>query len=253
MPIPIAHPMAVLPLFRYSHFLSVSALIIGSMIPDFEHFLELQVSDKVGHTVFGIFLFDIPAGLMIYYLNYWIIRPVLTNVSPIRFHVYYEQTRHYSFFQILFSLSVGIATHFLLDAITGEEGYFVKDLPYLFTEVQVTDTVTMNIHLIIWIAVSIFGALNCLWLIIISFDWKKTYVRVKTSFWSIQFFIEVTFGIFLISTFRYYVLGDPMILWNWGIVIGGASFFSLNIVCFRWWLALHGKIKKPHFLKKYGL
>ncbi|ANQ48378.1 DUF4184 family protein [Flammeovirga sp. MY04] len=251
MPIPIAHPMAVLPIFRYSHILSVSALIIGSMVPDFEHFLELRVSDKTGHTILGVFIYDLPVGIIIYYINKWYLKPILKIVSPIRFRQFYHPVKRYTFLQIVLSLLIGIATHFLLDAVTGEEGYFVKDLPYLFTEVQVTSSVRMNIHLIIWIFVSIFGAMNCFWMMFIAFDYKKTVARFRLHYWSIQYFVEVFLLTVVICILRYFLMGNPYILWNWGIVIGGATFFSFTLISMRWKFAQKGYFGLPKFLSNY--
>ena len=42
MPLTIAHPAAVLP-FRHSR-LPISALVIGSLAPDFEYFLHLHAN-----------------------------------------------------------------------------------------------------------------------------------------------------------------------------------------------------------------
>ncbi|OHX65613.1 DUF4184 family protein [Flammeovirga pacifica] len=251
MPIPIAHPMAVLPMFRYSHWLSISALIIGSMVPDFEHFLELRVSNKVGHSILGVFIYDLPVGILLYYINKFYLKPILKIVSPIRFYQFYHPPKSYKWYQIFISMLIGISTHFLLDAVTGEEGYFVKDLPYLFTEVNLTSSITMNVHLIIWIFVSVFGALNCFWMLFIAFDYKKTVARFRLDYWSQQYFVEVFLLTIVICILRYYLMGNPYILWDWGIVIGGAVFFSFTIISIRWTAAIKGKIGKPNFLKKY--
>lgn len=233
MPIPFAHPSAVLPLFRYSHYLSVSALIIGSVVPDFEHFLELQRSQKVGHSLLGIFIFNLPIGILIYYLNKFLFKPVLRRVTPIRFKKQQPRTK-YSFQQIFLSILIGVSTHFLLDAVTGEEGFFVKDLPYLFNEVYVTPTIKMNIHNIIWVGVSIFGTLQCIWLVITAFDFSSSYQKIKFTNWYPKFFLELIIVTILIVSLRNLMLPKPLILWDWGISIGGALFYALIIVCFRW-------------------
>ncbi|MBD0401333.1 DUF4184 family protein [Flammeovirga sp. EKP202] len=233
MPITFAHPSAVLPLFRYSHYLSVSALIIGSIIPDFEHYLQLQQSVKLAHTFIGIFVFNLPVGILVYYINKLFFKPVLRRVTPIRFKR--RQTRtNYSFFQILVSISIGIATHFFLDAITGEEGFFVKDLPYLMDEVYITPSFKMNIHNIIWVSVSLFGTAQCVWLAITAFDLKNSLKKVKLSEWFPSFWLELFSILIFIIFIRNLILPPPLILWDWGIAIGGAFFYALTFTCFRW-------------------
>ncbi|OHX65615.1 DUF4184 family protein [Flammeovirga pacifica] len=52
MPLTFAHPAFVL-FLKKNKYLSITALIIGSVIPDFEHFLILDISKKYGHTIGG--------------------------------------------------------------------------------------------------------------------------------------------------------------------------------------------------------
>ncbi|KXX67309.1 DUF4184 family protein [Flammeovirga sp. SJP92] len=233
MPITFAHPSAVLPLFRYSHYLSVSALIIGSVIPDFEHYLQLQQSVKLGHTILGIFVFNLPVGILVYYINKRLFKPVLRRVTPIRFKRQQPRTQ-YSFFQISLSIFIGVITHFLLDAITGEEGFFVKDLPYLMDDVNVTPNFKMNIHNIIWVSISLFGTIQCIWLGITAFDLNNSLVKVKFTEWFPAFWVELIIVLFLVIFIRNLILPKPLILWDWGIAIGGAFFYALTFTCFRW-------------------
>lgn len=233
MPIPFAHPSAVLPLFRYSHYLSISALIIGSVVPDFEHFMELQRSAKFGHTFLGVLLFNLPIGVIIYYINKRLFKPVLRRVTPFRFKKQQPRIR-YSVFQISLSILIGVFTHFLLDSVTGEDGFFVRGLPYLMDEVNVTPTIKMSVHNIIWVIVSIFGTAQCFWLGITAFDFSNSLKKIKLKEWFPLFWIELFVILFIIVSFRILLMSKPLILWDWGITLGGAFFYALVIVCFRW-------------------
>jgi Domain of unknown function (DUF4184) len=67
MPFTVSHAAAVLPL----HFLSksrlpMSALMIGSMAPDFAYFLPMSISRITTHSLAGLFTFCLPLGLIVW-------------------------------------------------------------------------------------------------------------------------------------------------------------------------------------------
>jgi hypothetical protein len=55
MPFTFAHPAIILPLYKKPHLFSMTALIIGSMVPDFEYFLKVAVKSALNHSLAGIF------------------------------------------------------------------------------------------------------------------------------------------------------------------------------------------------------
>ena len=65
MPFTLSHPAVVLPFARWK--LILSALVIGSMTPDFEYFIDIVTDHdvQIGHSISGIFLFCIPVGLLV--------------------------------------------------------------------------------------------------------------------------------------------------------------------------------------------
>lgn len=64
MPFTPSHIAAVLP-FDQSKKLSITALVIGSMAPDFEFFFQMREVENIGHHWYGIFLFDLPITLLL--------------------------------------------------------------------------------------------------------------------------------------------------------------------------------------------
>ena len=62
MPLTIAHPAAVLP-FRHGR-LPLSALVVGSIAPDFEYVLQLYPRSDFSHTALGLFTFCLPSGMI---------------------------------------------------------------------------------------------------------------------------------------------------------------------------------------------
>jgi Domain of unknown function (DUF4184) len=66
MPFTLAHAAAALP-FRRTR-LMFSAVVFGCFAPDFEYFIRLAPKGKFGHTLPGLFLFDLPFGLIMLWL-----------------------------------------------------------------------------------------------------------------------------------------------------------------------------------------
>lgn len=59
MPFTFAHPAAVLPLgVKKTKYIDFTALVIGSMAPDFEYFIHFKPYQEYGHTIFEITLLD---------------------------------------------------------------------------------------------------------------------------------------------------------------------------------------------------
>ncbi|WP_153796742.1 DUF4184 family protein [Foetidibacter luteolus] len=134
MPFTPAHVSAVIPLKNIkSGQLSFTALAIGSMVPDYEYFVRMTLYGHYGHTLPGIFLFDIPLGLFLYVLYHAIVRkPLITHLPQslyLRFCFAYNFNwiayiqKH--FLIVLLSLLLGTLTHFIWDGFTHDEEYYL--------------------------------------------------------------------------------------------------------------------------------
>jgi hypothetical protein len=66
MPFTLAHAAAAIPFRRTK--LIASAVVIGCFAPDFEYFIRLEPKGGFGHTLPGLFAFDLPLGLAVYLL-----------------------------------------------------------------------------------------------------------------------------------------------------------------------------------------
>ena len=62
MPFTIAHAAAALPLRKTR--LVLSALVIGTMVPDLQYFLRMAPDDRYGHSLRGALLLSLPLGLL---------------------------------------------------------------------------------------------------------------------------------------------------------------------------------------------
>jgi hypothetical protein len=135
MPFTPAHPAIVLPFLKWKR-LSATALVIGSMAPDFEYFFKLSVSSTHSHTVGGIFYFDVPVVIVLSVLFHQVVKHNLFANLPVFFQQRFYDTRSLDFrvylrkhpFSFLASAIIGAASHLFWDAFTHNSGYFARNL-----------------------------------------------------------------------------------------------------------------------------
>jgi hypothetical protein len=124
MPFTLAHPAAVLPFRRFGRHTSLSALVLGSMMPDLGYFFALRVPAALTHSLAGIVLFCLPAGLLAYILFHAILRRPLIALAPRAVASRMDMTHPWlprtpaSLLVIVFSIALGAATHLGWDAFT---------------------------------------------------------------------------------------------------------------------------------------
>ncbi|TPG58949.1 DUF4184 family protein [Hymenobacter nivis] len=144
MPFTFFHPALVLPA-RYlpkkkKKYVSITGLIIGSVAPDFEKFMQMRGGNTYSHTFAGIFWYDLPVSILLAVTFHLVIKDTLINFLPInallaRFQVYKNQNwllhlrRRYVI--VVLSILLGISSHLVLDSATHANGLLVKRFPIL--------------------------------------------------------------------------------------------------------------------------
>ena len=123
MPFTVSHAAAALPLRRAR--LVTSALVVGTMAPDFEYFLPLQAHDHFGHTFPGILVLTLPVALLVLWIFHTFVKVSAAALLPRRLQSrlagYLGKFRFGGpgrFLLIVLSILVGIATHILWDSFT---------------------------------------------------------------------------------------------------------------------------------------
>lgn len=81
MPFTFAHPAIVLPLRRCKWF-SFSALVFGSMAPDFEYFFRMQAFSVYSHTMLGLWLVDLPIAILLAFLYQYVVKKPMIARLP---------------------------------------------------------------------------------------------------------------------------------------------------------------------------
>jgi hypothetical protein len=171
MPITIAHPIAAVPLRRPLGRLGVlSALVIGSIMPDLPLFLPISLNRNYTHSLAGLFWFCLPVGVLAYLLYDRLLeRPFLALLPDAwqrRLVLAIDAARPPVWSAgVLVSLLAGAATHSGWDAFTHGESAGVRWLPvletrlftlsgytaYLFSVLQHTSSLLGTITLLAWI------------------------------------------------------------------------------------------------------
>ncbi|TFF40215.1 DUF4184 family protein [Mucilaginibacter psychrotolerans] len=141
MPFTFAHPAIVLPLGRLSkRTVSLTALVIGSMIPDFEYFIRMKLIGIYGHSLGGLFWFDLPLGMLVYFAYQRLVKKHLIDYLPAylnrRFSTYKSidagGVSAKGVITIMICLLIGSASHLFWDGFTHKQRYFAAHFP-IFT------------------------------------------------------------------------------------------------------------------------
>jgi hypothetical protein len=126
VPLTIAHPAAAVPLARpLGRFGILSALIIGSLVPDLTRFFPLPIPRSSTHSIAGLFWFSLPAGAVLYVLFHRVLEQPLCALAPAslqrRLHPLLLRGRSTAgdrWLAVGVSLLVGAATHLVWDSFT---------------------------------------------------------------------------------------------------------------------------------------
>lgn len=148
MPFTFSHPAIILP-FKYfpRKWFSMTALIIGSLTPDFEYFIRMKVQSIYSHTLCGVLWFDLPLALLLAFIFHNIVRNDLVfnlpNIVQSRFYSFTEFNWNRYFKEnwiiAIISALIGILSHLFWDAFTHEHGYFVNQISELKNTLNIAE------------------------------------------------------------------------------------------------------------------
>lgn len=137
MPFTLAHPAIVLPLLNRRR-LSATALIVGSIVPDFEYFFKMKVNSVHSHTVGGLFYFDLPVAFLLGWLFLRFVRPNLMANVPLFLQRRFQPVAGLTVRGVLidnafvygYSALLGAASHLFWDGFTHNNTFFVRNLSF---------------------------------------------------------------------------------------------------------------------------
>jgi hypothetical protein len=233
MPFTLAHPVAIMPLTKRSFKLSETALIAGSIMPDFEYFLQMREVENFGHHWAGVLLFDLPVTLVFCFLFHEILKKPLLRHSTAgvqkRFGHTYAFDWKRSFLKnpvlIMISALIGIVSHLILDGFTHHDGFWLQWIPFLKNGVTISGR-EIQVFYLLQLSLSFFGSIMAV-LFLYSAK-KRNYIIPKASFGS--FWSAYLTAWFIIYSVR--VIYFPGYNTFWGLVMAffGTSIYALILV-----------------------
>jgi hypothetical protein len=137
MPFTFSHPAAILPIHsRFKKWIPLSALVIGSLVPDAAYYLPMPEHFKRNsHTLLGTFYSSLPVGIFVLLIFYWTApQLVFLLPSPHREALQYKVKVPGSLAEALMAacgIAIGAVTHVLWDSFTHETGWAVERVPLL--------------------------------------------------------------------------------------------------------------------------
>ncbi len=146
MPFTFAHPAAVMPLTsKYSKYFDTSALILGSMAPDFEYFIRFKAMSTIGHSLKGFISLNMILVFIIAIVwDKYIKRALILSLTPIlsryTYFMLYNNLRLSSLKDIcrfIISALIGMISHVFWDAFTHRGAYFVSRISLLSTKINI--------------------------------------------------------------------------------------------------------------------
>lgn len=235
MPFTLSHVVAVLPFYRkFKNHFSISGLMMGSMAPDFEFFIRNTLYGIWGHTLLGMFWFDIPISILLCYVFHRWVRNTLITYGPKfiwnKFNnlIYFDWTNYLkkNFLKVIISIFFGILTHFVWDNLTHEPNYVfpfhfsILSTPLIFFGIK------LPIYFLLQILSSIFGLVGFLLIIY----YKSNLITIpnnpvtdKAKFW--YTFVAVSA---LIFCFRYAIgIPDEKPFGQFVVISIGSSLYGL--------------------------
>lgn len=132
MPLTLAHPALVLPLRRSG--LPMTALVVGSMVPDLPRIAGATAAYRWTHSAWGVVTLDVALGLLALLLWFRFYRSPLVDQVPDRWRDRLAPTVTPTRRDWLLSvpaLAAGAATHAVWDAFTHEDEWGVRLLGFL--------------------------------------------------------------------------------------------------------------------------
>lgn len=239
MPFTFSHPAAVLPLVkRYK--LSATAMIIGSMVPDFEFFFRLKLDENIGHKWYGIVIFDLPMTILLSIIFHLIIKQPLVGHLPTAFQRSIDQHQKVDWLNqlktrpmiMILSALIGIVTHFLLDGFTHHDGFMIDFLPWLSHHSDMGGVSLPN-YLIIQIMLSVLGLL-----ILTIYVYNKVYNQHKIAGFSLNWMAKPFWYMFVLSAlaiFSIRVALFPEYNFFWSVVMAFFGSIAYGLIISSSW------------------
>lgn len=148
----LSHMAAALPFYRWRKWISVEALLLGTMLPDLPYFLNSQqlVSEQ-SHQWMGLMSYCLPWGLGLLILWYSLLKPAAIALAQPWCGVPDSNSSHLHSAAawlrfgaaLVIGLLLGGSTHLIWDGITHPDGFIARHIEWLQMPVTITHLAPM--------------------------------------------------------------------------------------------------------------
>ncbi len=202
MPFTFSHPAIILPLLKLGkNKVSATALVAGSMAPDFEYFINFQMKQIHGHTTAGILYYNLPLTLLLCFGFHYLVRDALIHYAPTIIksrwchYIGYDWKNRWrtSWKIILISALIGISSHLFWDSFTHPNRLMTNTFSILRSDISIMG-ITMEIHDFLQLFCSLLG-LMAIGFVIITEPVKQEFrsgFRTKIIFWLLVIIVALT-------------------------------------------------------------
>jgi hypothetical protein len=131
----LAHPAAVLPLRQFG--LPMSAMVIGSMVPDVPLFFRWGQGYQASHSLVGLVTVNLLGAMVLLYVWNALLRDALVDLAPAVVRARLRRRYRLSLLQWLWAPAaavLGSTTHVLWDAFTHRNRWGVASVDWLQAE-----------------------------------------------------------------------------------------------------------------------
>ncbi len=246
MPFTFAHPAIILPLsYLPKRWFSLTGLIIGSVTPDFEYFLRMNVQSIYSHTFWGVFWFDLPLGILLAFIFHNIVRNPFYENLPLflksrfikflnfNFNLYFKK----NWIIVLISILIGAFSHMLWDSFTHESGYSVSVFPFLSASIFLFQY-QIPIYKILQHSSTLLGAMVILITVFNLEKDKKSKSTLSFKYWLIVLLIFASVILLRLATgLNYRLYGQ--------VIVTAISAFLIAIICTPSLLYFRRKVEFP--------
>jgi hypothetical protein len=130
VPFTVSHAAAILPIHRLGqHHLPLTALMIGSMAPDFGYFISRDMSRMITHSPHSVITFSLPIGLAVWLFYVAVLEKATITLLPDRWHTRFAHTDAITPGLVLracLAIVLGAITHIVWDAFTHQRTFVTR-------------------------------------------------------------------------------------------------------------------------------
>lgn len=221
MPLTFAHPAVILPFSRKSRYINFSAMVLGSMAPDFEYFLRGQPMGEIGHTFTGFVFYNLPLVSLIYFIYHSFVHQILFNHLPLFLQDTYtnrlDSSNTLKVLVFSYSALFGMFTHVAWDSFTHINGYMVLKFPAIFTNTYNIYGFNIPLYKFLQHGSTLFGIISIIgYLYFRALSQRQrnftVYTKHKLIFWSSLILLTMLFVLI-------WYLIDYVSIFSYGIIV----------------------------------